>query len=249
MVTPADHTSALETVPSKSVHHRRAATSSSEAIYDASLVHRFKSGDETAFITIVSRYRDRLYSVAYAVLKNRGDAEEIAQDAFLCAHRSLGNFRGDSSLSTWLHRIALNLSRNRYWYFHRRFRHASVSLDSTLSETSRMTVLDLVTTDAVGPARDAQIGEFSELITSCMERLSEPQREILTMHVSLRHSYTEIALELGISLGTVKSRIARARERLRHLMSQACPEFDAGKNCIDWFETVRNPGGLEVIEV
>lgn len=248
MVTPADLPPATETATTKSASYRHNPSPSSEAAYDAGLVQRFNAGDETAFITIMARYRDRLFSVAFTVLKNHGDAEEIAQDAFLCAHRSLVNFRGDSSLSTWLRRIALNLSRNRYWYFHRRFRHASVSLDSTCSEQSRMTFSDLVSTDAANPARDVLIGEFSELIASCMTRLSTPQREILTMHVSLRHSYAEIAQHFGISIGTVKSRIARARERLRLLMCQACPEFNAGEHRLEWFENVRHTGGIEVID-
>lgn len=245
MVTPSDQSSLPETVPAKSTCYRRTATATSEASYDAGLVRRFNTGDESAFLTIMTRYRGLLLSVAFRVLKNRGDAEEIAQDTFLCAHRCLGGFRGDSSLATWLHRIALNLSRNRYWYFHRRCRHASVSLDSAFGDQSNMTFLDLVTTDAVGPARDALIVEFSDLIAMCMPRLDPPQQEILAMTHS--HSYAEIAQHLAISIGTVKSRIARARDRLRVLMNDACPEFNAAHRRVEWFDPVRHAGGLEVM--
>ncbi len=245
MVASAKPSSLPEPVPSKSVYYRRAPASRSEAIYDASLVRRFNTGDESAFITIMTRYRGLLLSVAFGVLKNHGDAEEIAQDTFLCAHRGLGDFRGDSSLATWLHRIALNLSRNRYWYFYRRRRHASVSLDATLCAQSRRTFLDLVTTDAGDPSRDVLIGEFSDLIAQCMTRLESPQREILAM--TQRHSYAEIAQQLDLSIGTVKSRIARARERLRGLMSEVCPEFNATQRCVEWFEPARHTGGIEVM--
>jgi RNA polymerase sigma-70 factor (ECF subfamily) len=71
-------------------------------------------GDEDAFAEIVTRYRDRMFSIAFSHLRNHADAEEIAQDTFIQAHRGLARFRGDSSLATWLHRIAFNLSRNRH---------------------------------------------------------------------------------------------------------------------------------------
>lgn len=246
MVTPADTSSLPETVPSKSVHHR-AASSGSEAIYDAELVRRFNAGEETAFIEIMTRYQGLLFSVAFSVLKNRGDAEEIAQDTFLCAHRGLGGFRGDSSLATWLRRIALNLARNRYWYFYRRCRHSSVSLDSAVGEESHTTLLELVPCDAVGPARDVLIGEFSDLIATCIPRLGSPHQEILAMHLTLKHSYAEIAQHFGIGIGTVKSRLGRARNRLRLLMSEACPEFNAAERCVEWFDPVRPARGLEVM--
>ena len=234
-----------ETGHSKTTCYRRAATSDREALYDAELVRRFNTGDETAFTEIMTRYRERLYAVAFGVLKNHGDAEEIAQDAFLSAHRGLSGFRGESSLATWLHRIALNLSRNRYWYFHRRCRHSNLSIDSTLCEESR-TVSDLVTTDAVGPAREVVMAEFSDLIATCMTRLEPPQREILTMRVILRQSYADIAQQFDITIGTVKSRIARARDRLRVLLRAACPEFDAAARPVEWFEPVRHTRGIVV---
>src|SRR3954463_12170049 len=139
----------------------RAANSQHEAQYDAELVSRFNSGDEAAFVEIMTRYREKIFSVALALLRNRADAEEIAQDTFIRAHRGLGRFRGDSSLATWLHRIAVNLARNRYWYFYRRRRHATLSLDCALSDDSDATFADLVATEAPSPAREATTCEFT----------------------------------------------------------------------------------------
>jgi RNA polymerase sigma-70 factor (ECF subfamily) len=225
----------------------RAATSRQKAVYDAGLVRRFNAGDESAFAEIVARHRDQMFSIAFAMLHNHADAEEIAQDTFVRAHRALANFRGEASLATWLHRIALNLARNRYWYFFRRRRHATLSFDCPLGEGSEATFLDVVATDAADPARAAVAGEFSELVAACMQRLGTRAREILTLRNSLNHSYEEIARELGLSAGTVKSRIARSRERLRVLLAEACPEFGPDARPAAWLEPVRPSGGIEVI--
>lgn len=224
----------------------RRESSKIEAQYDAALVQRFNAGDESAFVEIMNRYRDRIFSVAFALLRNRADAEEIAQDAFVRAHRGLARFRGDSSLATWLHRIALNLARNRYWYFFRRRRHATLSLDSELEPGGNATLADLVATDAAEPARAAVSSEFSTLVSDCMEKLDARHREILTLRNLLNHSYQEIAAALGINVGTVKSRIARARGSLRTLIAETCPEFAADAEPSDWFEPARNGGRLAV---
>ena len=174
---------------------------------------------------IMSRYRERMFAVGFAMLKNHAAAEEIAQDALIRAHRGLACFRGDSSLSAGLHGITLNLSRNRFWYFYRRRRHVTLSLDCTFCDHHQATFPDLVATDAAGPARAAVARESLELVTACRERLSARQREILTMRNSLNRSYGEIAREFGSSVGTVKSRMARARTCLRVLLAKAGPDF------------------------
>jgi RNA polymerase sigma-70 factor (ECF subfamily) len=217
----------------------RAALSAKEALYDAGLVTRFNAGDETAFNEIVLRYRIRLAAVAFSVLKNQADAEEIAQDAFIRAHRGLANFRGDSSLISWLHCIALNLARNRYWYFYRRCRHATISLDSRCSDERPGNFSDLVATEEAGPPRRAVAREFSELVSMCIVMLNGPQQEILDQRVGQGRSYDAIAEALGITVGTVKSRVARARRALRVLMTQFCPQFGRGARPEMWFEPIR----------
>ena len=193
------------------------------------------------------RHRERIFSIGFALLKNRADAEEITQDAFIRAHRGLANFRGDSSLATWLHRIALNLARNRYWYHHRRRRHLTWSLDAVAGDDNQAAFSNLVATDAAGPVREAVASEFLELVTTCMERLGERQREILTLRNLAHRSYDEIAGEIGISVGTVKSRLARARESLRVLLSEACPEFGEGAQPAEWFDAIRPIGAAKIL--
>lgn len=245
MIASTGFTTRLDPVNVKAA---RIAKADREANHDSELVRRFNTeGDETAFLEIMNRYRERMFSVAFGVLKNHADAEEIAQDAFIRAYRALADFRGDSSLSTWLHRIALNLARNRYWYHFRRRRHLSQSLDAAFSDDNQATFSNLIATNAADPARVAVSNEFTELVRVCMERLGDRAREILTLRNSLHRSYGEISRELGISSGTVKSRLARARESLRVLLAEACPEFGEGAQPVEWFDAIRPMGGVEVI--
>src|SRR5689334_20425853 len=117
----------------------RAALSKLEAQHDKILVQRFNGGDFVAFNEIMSRYRSKMLSIAFSQIRNHADAEEIVQDTFVRAYRGLADFRGDSSLCTWLHRITINLARNRYWYFFRRCRHSTQSLDRPLTPESAAT--------------------------------------------------------------------------------------------------------------
>lgn len=225
----------------------RASIAVQEAEYDAELVRRFNAGDEDAFVEIVSRHRGKIVSIALGHLRNHADADEISQDTFIRAHRGLARFRGDSSLATWLHRIAFNLSRNRYKYYYCRRRHSTLSLDRAFSDDNQASFSDLIASDTPDPAREATTGEFSDLVVSCMEKLGSRQREILNLRNGLNRSYDEIALALGISIGTVKSRIGRARENLRALLSQSYPELTSGGSPLDWFEPIRSGAGIEAI--
>jgi RNA polymerase sigma-70 factor, ECF subfamily len=224
----------------------RSILSRQEAEYDIKLVSRFNAGDEGAFVEIMTRYRGKISSIALSHLRNHADAEEITQDTFIRAHRGLARFRGDSSLATWLHRIAFNLSRNRYKYYFCRRRHAMLSLDCAFSDDNHATFSDLIASDAPSPDREAAAGEFSDLVSECMGKLGDRQREILRLRNGLNQSYGEIADQLRISIGTVKSRIGRAREKLRELLSESYPELPADASPFDWFEPVRSAGRVDL---
>ncbi len=156
----------------------------------------------------------------------------------------LAIFRGHSSLATWLNRVAVNLARNRYWYFFRRRRHATLSLDCPLSHDNDATFTDLVAADSPDPAREAVTAEFTALIATCMEKLEPSHREILTLRDQLHRPYDEIAATLGLNVGTVKSRIARARENLRTLLAEVCPKFAPDAQPSSWFEPACPRGRL-----
>jgi RNA polymerase sigma-70 factor, ECF subfamily len=213
-----------------------------EATIDAELVRRFNGGDESAFGEIMSRHQSRIFAAAMGLLHNRADAEEITQDTFVRAHRGLSLFRGDSSVATWLHRIAVNLARNRYWYFFRRRRHATLSLDAALGDEGDTKFSDLLSTGVPDPSQGSSINEFVAAVDTCMEKLEASHRRILLMRTVQDQPYEEIANALGINVGTVKSRIARARERLRSLLAEECPEYSRGSDPAGWFERARGAG-------
>jgi RNA polymerase sigma-70 factor (ECF subfamily) len=228
------------------VRAARTAASRQEALLDAALVRRFNAGDQAAFVEIVTRYRGKMFSIALRHLRNHADAEEIAQDTFIRAYRGLARFRGDSSLASWLHRIAFNLSCSRYWYFFRCHRHETRAFDCAVGDDSTATFADLVAGNVPDPAREAANREFFAHVTVCMGKLSAHQREILTLRSLLDRSYEEISETLGLSLGTVKSRIARARKNLRGLLAQTYAEFEPGTSpSFQWFEPNRPSGHLK----
>jgi RNA polymerase sigma-70 factor (ECF subfamily) len=194
------------------------------ARHDAVLVDRFTSGDADAFDEIIARYRDKLAAFAFTVLHNHADAEEIAQDALIRAHRNLHRFRGDCTLASWLYTITLNLGRNRYWYYFRRHRHEAFSLDCPLNDNGPATFSDLAVSDAPNPVEELNAREFSAAVAVGIGKLAPLHRDILERSVFRHHSYDEIASGLGIGVGTVKSRLARAREKLRSMMALQFPE-------------------------
>lgn len=191
-----------------------------EVAIDRDLVDRFKNGDQSAFDEMVVRYWDRIFVMVKQLLGNSQDAEEVTQDAFIRAHRGLENFRGDSAFSTWLYQIATNLARNKYWYWWRRKRDKSISFDQPLSEDGNLTLTDVFPSDADTPQTEVVTKEFSDRVAECMGMLNAKHREILVLRNVQNLSYEEIATVLGISVGTVKSRIARAREGLREKMGK-----------------------------
>jgi len=186
-----------------------------EVALDRMLVDRFKDGDSAAFDQLVKRYWDRIYAMVNQLLRNPQDAEEVTQDAFIRAHRGLGSFRGESAFSTWLYQIATNLARNRYWYWWRRKRDKSVSFDAPIGPDNESTIAELIPAEQETPEDATVTQEFVNRVAACMEMLNEKHREILILRNVQNLSYEEIAEILGISIGTVKSRIARARESLR----------------------------------
>lgn len=240
MISPSDQFPSGILAPATPSFSTPALTPAQEAArYDAVLVQRFNAGDESAFIEIATRYRTRMFNAAFGLLKNHGDAEEIVQDTFIRAHRALAKFRGDSSLVTWLHCVTLNLARNRYWYFFRRARHSTISFDCAPNTDQQTDLSGVLATDAPSPAQSAMITEFSDLVTKCLIQMDMKSREILMLRSSQNSSYGEIARKLHINVGTVKSRISRARSILQELMNKACPEFGRNADVTAWFEPIR----------
>lgn len=189
--------------------------------HDIELIERCKHGDEAAFEEIVHAYWDKIFGRAFQMLKSPEDAEEIAQDTFIRALRSIKNFRGDSSLSTWLYQIVTNLSYNRYWYWKRRKVQKTISIDEPLNLSESSTLKNFLPSECETPQNIVTRRDLDKNITDTIHNLSPQHCKILTLRNLQELSYEEIAKELHISIGTVKSRIARARKALRSKLNLA----------------------------
>lgn len=183
------------------------------------LLNRCRNGERSAFDDLVRTHWRRIFNRALALLKNHEDAEEITQDTFIRAQNKLGDFRGEASLKTWLYKIATNLSLNRLAFWRRRGRGVSISLDAPYGDDEiNSTLHDVVPSDAPSPGEEVVTREFVSAVEQAMGKISDEHREILTLRNIQNLSYEEIAQKLGINVGTVKSRIARARKSLFNAM-------------------------------
>ena len=186
---------------------------------DAALVARAQAGDPEAFDALVRKHQQQVYAVAVRMLGDSGEAEDAAQDAFVRAYQALGTFRRDAKLSTWLVAIVMNVCRNRRRWWARRKRVIAGSLDAADPDTEAPHL------DAADPSPDpsavAQRQDEARVVLSALQTLSDMDREVIVLRDVQGHSYEEMAEILGCRLGTVKSRINRARWQLRAVLNGA----------------------------
>ncbi len=193
---------------------------------EARLVDRLVARDERAFNALVRAYERRVFALVLRMLGNHAEAEDLAQEVFVQVFKAIGAFRGDSKLSTWIYRIAINLCKNRSKYL--RVRHAGQEEElDALNEGPRMGQVDH------GQANVARIERPDEMMAGKqVERVV--QRAILELEPSFREclvlrdvedlSYEEIEQITGLPAGTVKSRIHRARAQLKEIVERALVE-------------------------
>lgn len=189
---------------------------------DGELVKEFKDGNTAVFDLLIARHASRLYGTAYALLSDHHDAEEVVQDAFVRAYRSLNNFRGDSNLGTWLHRIVSNLARNKYHWNRRRGANVNISIHNVGNDPEKEkneTDMSLPDCSRI-PDRQIENSEIEKCLTEGMASLPESLRETMILRHVHDMSYEKIAEALDCKVGTVKSRIARGREILREIMNK-----------------------------
>lgn len=181
---------------------------------DAVFIEKLKAGDHTAFETLTDLYSGDIYALLYRLTENAEDAADLTQDTFLRALRSIKGFRGDSGLKTWLFRIAINESRNRFRWWKRRRRNVTISIDAPVGD-SETAFADTVADRSLSPEDQTLRSEREYALRAALSELSEPYREAIVLCDIQGLSYEETAAALGVSIGTVKSRISRGREELR----------------------------------
>jgi RNA polymerase sigma-70 factor (ECF subfamily) len=183
---------------------------------DQSLSLALRDGSEQAYETLLARFQQPVYALALRLLNDPSDASDVVQEVFLKVFRNIGAFRGQSSLKTWIYRITVNEAHNsRRWFFRHRKREVDLDEDP---ETSR-SLKEVIPDSSRSPYEIVLDGEQHSLIEAALLRINPTFREAVVLRDLADLSYDEIADVLGVSLGTVKSRILRGREALREQLA------------------------------
>jgi RNA polymerase sigma-70 factor (ECF subfamily) len=199
-----------------SVKHARAVSWSAVGGPEAALVQRCAVGDEAACADLVAEHQRMVVQLAMNLLGDRDEALDLSQEVFLRVFRTIHRFRGQSSLRTWIYRIAVNQARNRHRFWRRRHRADQVSLDEHLAAHG-----DSLSGGEATPDRVLAQKELAERLQHALDHLPFDQRTAIVLREVDGLSYEEIAYSLGVAVGTVKSRLTRARQALRLELREA----------------------------
>ncbi len=204
------------------VSERRARARPAVSAEERAIIERCKRGELSAFNELVKKYEKQVYNFAYRLTGNYDDANDIGQEAFLRVYNAIGSFRGDASFTTWLFRITTNVFLDE----RKRARaHPHTSLDEYValdeSSVSRQIEDTAPTPDVITEAR-----ERAQILEDAIRTLPEYQRAVVTLYHTQQKSYEEIAEIMDQPIGTVKSRLNRARLALKEKLSPLRELFD-----------------------
>jgi RNA polymerase sigma-70 factor (ECF subfamily) len=185
---------------------------------DRDLIHE---SEAVAFEEIFRRYSSMVFNLTLRILGDREEALDVSQEVFFAIYRKLQRFRGESSLKTWIYRIAINRASNRCRWWSRLRRRGTVSLDDHLSKDDSRTISDSLASAGSTPEEALLLQERRDEIERFLRCLPVQQRVAVIMRDVQGLAYEEIAGLLRVSLGTVKSRIARGREELKRRLNGA----------------------------
>lgn len=194
------------------------------AVDDSVLIRQCQAGDRTAFDSLIHKYEARAYQYAFRLTHDPEVAGDIVADAFVRVHNALANFRGQSAFGTWLYRILTNC------YLDHRKKEKNrqhVSLDAATATDSGEVERQIEDTRA-GPAEEAEKSEREAVVQTALARMPEYQQAMLVMYHVENMSYEEISEALDLPIGTVKSRLNRARVALRDLLMKDAELFQMG---------------------
>ena len=178
---------------------------------EAALIQRCAARDEDACAELVAEHQRMVYQLSLNLLSDHNEALDLSQEVFLRVFRTLPRFRGQSALRTWIYRIVVNQARNRQRWWRRRHRGQQISLDEHIRDHGELPA------PGNGGSPDRILGQkrLAERIRTALDHLPFDQRTALVLREIDGLSYEDIGFSLGIAVGTVKSRLARAREALR----------------------------------
>jgi RNA polymerase sigma-70 factor (ECF subfamily) len=179
-------------------------------------LEKLRRGDALAYERLVAEHSGDVYALLYRLTTDPEEARDLTQETFLRAFQSIARFRGDSSLKTWIYRIAINQARNRWRWWRRRKRDVTVSLDATDEHRDKPLAATLPSDNSPSPEQETLAHEREAQLREALQGLRQSYREAVILRDVEGFSYEEIARTLQISIGTVKSRISRGRLELRH---------------------------------
>lgn len=188
---------------------------------DLELVRRCQGGDAQAFDELVTRYRNRVYSMVYQLVRNEQDAWDLAQDGFIKAWRSIEKFRGQSSFYTWLYRIVTNVAID---WLRKKQISSGQEFDDTIGLADIEPTNTLVPKSEPAPIKKMERGEIRARIDAAIARLTPEHRAVIVMKELEDMQYHEIAEAMGCSIGTVMSRLFYARRKLQTLLKDVYDE-------------------------
>ncbi len=183
---------------------------------DAELIARTQAGDTAAFDRLVVKYSPRLYGLVYNMTSNHEDTNDLLQDIFAKAYRSINGFRGKSSFYTWMHSISVNMSINFLKKRGRRFQMSLDDIDSNIQNDKEFIEL----TAAASPVRETDLAELQQRLNEAMMKLSYEHRAVVTMFDIQGMPHAEIAKVMGVSEGTVRSRLFYAHRLLQNSLEE-----------------------------
>lgn len=190
------------------------------ATEDLTLVERVRSGDQRAFKLLVERYQRKVFSIAYGMLKDREEAKDVAQEAFIKVYKYLDHFKGDASFYTWLYRITVNICID---VIRKRGsgKGEHIEFDETFAmDTAEANIGALGTRLGNNPQKSALRKELAEKIQEALAQVPEKHRAILLLREVEGMSYEDLARTLKVPKGTVMSRLFHARLKVQEILSQ-----------------------------
>jgi RNA polymerase sigma-70 factor (ECF subfamily) len=183
------------------------------------LIERCAAGEPAACAELVSGHERMVYQLALHLLGDRDEARDLSQEVFFSVFRTIQNFRGQSALKTWIYRIVINQARNKQRWWRRRHKADQVSLDQHVAAHGDLRQPG----DHTAPDRAYARKELAERLWAALDRLPFDQRTVIVLREIDGLSYEEIAYSLGVAIGTVKSRLTRARQTLRYELREVRP--------------------------
>ena len=202
--------------PSRPVTKTRSMADDGSRKQDDALLARSQAGDASAFDELIVKYSPRLYGLVYNMTSNHEDTNDLLQDIWAKSFRSIAGFRGQSSFYTWIHSIGVNMTIN---FLKKRSRRAHMSLDdvdSGIQNDKEFIELTASTT----PVREADLAELQQRLNEALQKLSHDHRAVVTMFDIQGMPHAEISKILGISEGTVRSRLFYAHRQLQNFLGE-----------------------------